>query len=205
MTEREVLEVIDRVVTRLAPKYRFGCNDIDDLRQEGRLEALRGLANYDNKRPLEAFLYTHVKNRLYNFKRNNYARIDPPCKNCPFFDPDYKTSDNQCTEFLNKDDCDKWAGWIKRNIVKKNINNPIDIGNVNDEHEEKMRCQSNIVSEISNKDILDYINDNLDIKYRTDYLKLLQGVSITKTKKEVLFRVISQLIEDRNGKEKDDI
>lgn len=194
------MAAIDRVVSRLAPKYRFGSFDLDDIKQQGRFEALKGLAKYDNARPLEAFLYAHVKNRLYNFKRDNYARIEPPCNNCPFFDPKCSVSINQCSEFEDKNDCDKWSGWIKRNIIKKNINNPLDIGNINDENEEQMRSQSDIVGQINKKDILDYIDNNIDLKYRTDYLKMLQGVSISKTKKETIVRVIKEMLEKRDEK-----
>ena len=71
MTEEEVIETIERVATRLCRKFRFGYHEVDDIKQQASLFAWEGLEKYDEKRPLENFLWTHVRNRLYNFKRNN--------------------------------------------------------------------------------------------------------------------------------------
>jgi hypothetical protein len=35
---------------------------------------IEALPRYDSARPLENFLYTHISNRLKNFKRDNYFR-----------------------------------------------------------------------------------------------------------------------------------
>jgi len=34
------------------------------------------LNRYDSNKPLENFMYTHINNRLKNFKRDNYYRFD---------------------------------------------------------------------------------------------------------------------------------
>ncbi len=84
MTEEEVLSSIDRVANGLAYKYRFGYHGLDDMKQEARMLAIEGLDRYDSSRgKLETFLWTHVSNRLFNIKRNKYARPDKPCFDCP--------------------------------------------------------------------------------------------------------------------------
>ena len=72
--EEEVLEIIEIVATRLCHKFKFGYHTAEDIKQQARMFAWEGLDKYDEIRPLENFLWTHVRNRLYNFKRNNYSR-----------------------------------------------------------------------------------------------------------------------------------
>ena len=86
MTEKQVIQIINNIANRLAGKFKFGYHDLEDMKQQARLFAWEGMENYDGIRPLENFLWTHVRNRLYNFKRNNFGRPDKPCDSCPFFD-----------------------------------------------------------------------------------------------------------------------
>ena len=58
ISQEDVLKIIERIVNRLSSKFKFGYYDIDDIKQEARIEALNGLAHYDEKRPLENFLDT---------------------------------------------------------------------------------------------------------------------------------------------------
>ena len=84
MTEDEVLSSIDLVANRLASKFRFGYHSIDDMKQQARIFALEALDIYDNTKgtTLDTFLWLYVRNRLCNFKRDNYER-PKPCLNCP--------------------------------------------------------------------------------------------------------------------------
>lgn len=72
MTEQEVLEKINIVVDRIAPKYTFNGYDVDDIKQEAFLICMDALNRYDQKRPLENFLAVNLSNRLKNFVRDNY-------------------------------------------------------------------------------------------------------------------------------------
>lgn len=76
MTEQEVIDTITKVARHLAPKYVFASYDLDDIFQEAFILGIEGLEKYDQKRPLSNFLFTHISNRLKNFKRNNYYRLD---------------------------------------------------------------------------------------------------------------------------------
>lgn len=75
MTQEEQLKVIRKIAKTLSPKYVFDCYDRDDIEQEAVLIGLEGLSRWDSSRPLENFLYTHINNRLKNFKRDNYCRL----------------------------------------------------------------------------------------------------------------------------------
>lgn len=72
MTEQQVLDVIDLVVNRIAPRYTFQGYEVDDIKQEAFLICMDALDRYDQKRPLENFLSVHLSNRLKNFIRDNY-------------------------------------------------------------------------------------------------------------------------------------
>ena len=74
--ENHAVEVIMRIAKRLAPKYVFASYDVEDIEQEAFLIGIAGLEKYDQNRPLENFMYTHISNRLKTFKRDNYYRFD---------------------------------------------------------------------------------------------------------------------------------
>src|SRR5947208_703774 len=81
-TEAQVVEAIEKAVGMLAPSFAFGIYDVEDIRQEARIFAIEALPRYDGVRPLENFLYSHVKNRLINLRRDKFRRADAPCKAC---------------------------------------------------------------------------------------------------------------------------
>lgn len=76
MTEQQVIDQINIVINRIAPKYSFGTYGIDDIKQESFIICMDALERYDQKRPLENFLSVHLSNRLKNFIRDNYYTKD---------------------------------------------------------------------------------------------------------------------------------
>ena len=68
MTEQEVLAVIEKIANRYCHKFKFGYFTAEDIKQEAFIIAVDALDRYDERRPLENFLSSHVKNRLINFK-----------------------------------------------------------------------------------------------------------------------------------------
>lgn len=75
MTEEELTKIIDDVVkTTINSSMIFGFYDLDELRQEARLECLLALSKYDGKRPLPNFLRIHVKNRYCTLRRDKFHR-----------------------------------------------------------------------------------------------------------------------------------
>ncbi len=191
VTEAEFLQVLDNISRRLVNKFRFGYHDLDDMKQQAAIFALEGLEKYDNKRPLENFLWTHVRNRLFNYKRNNYQRPDKPCLTCPLYDKLYKCSDNQCSKYKNKHDCELYAAWASRNEAKKNIMQPVYIEqeNLNNHH------SSNFLSNIQNQEIIKFLDENIEAEHREVYLKLKHGTKIPKNNLLKLQKHISELME----------
>lgn len=76
MTEEVVIEHIDNVVNRIAPRYTFHGYTRDDLKQEAFIICMEALPRYDEARPLENFLSVHLSNRLKNFIRDNHYTKD---------------------------------------------------------------------------------------------------------------------------------
>jgi hypothetical protein len=174
--EEDFLKVLDTISKKLIYKFKFGYHDIEDMKQQAAIFALEGLENYDNSRPLENFLWTHVHNRLFNFKRDKYFRPDNVCVTCPFYDPKNLKSDNQCAKFKNKNDCDIYSQWQTRNQIKKNLMQPVHIENDNS----TSHTSTDFTNLLSNVEILSLIENNLSIQYRETYLRLKGGGKVNK-------------------------
>jgi DNA-directed RNA polymerase specialized sigma24 family protein len=196
VTEEEFLTVLDNISKRLANKFKFAYHSFEDMKQQAAIFALEGLEKYDNNRPLENFLWTHVRNRLFNYKRNNYQRPDKPCFTCPLFDKDFKCSNNQCSKFTNKQDCEPYAAWSHRNETKKNIIQPAYIEDDN-QHTSKYM---DISSLIQNQEIIQFLDTNITNEYREYYLKLKHGIKISKQHLNKLQHHILKLMENTRWK-----
>lgn len=197
VSQDEFLTVLDNISKRLCHKFRFAYHDIEDMKQQAAIFALEGLERYDNKRPLENFLWTHVRNRLFNYKRNNYQRPDKPCLSCPLFDKAYKCSLNQCSKFTDKQDCEPFKAWSKRNDSKKNIVQPAYIEE--DLHPIKSKDLSNLIQD---QEIINFLDSNIQAEYRENYLKLKHGSKIPKQQLDKLKKYILELMENSLWKTK---
>ncbi len=188
--ESELLKVIDIITKKLAYKFKFGYHDIDDMKQQISIFALEGLKNYDHKRPLENFLWTHVHNRLFNYKRDNYQRPNKPCYSCPLFDK----KNSSCTKYANKNDCDLYSNWSKRNSNKKNLMQWTTI--------EDTRSYSNMTvsndNSIENIEMVKLLEANLIGEYRNIYLKLKGGSKVSKQDREKLNQKVKEILCQKN-------
>lgn len=191
-SEEEVLEIIERCAKRLANKFKFGYYDADDIVQEAVILVINTncLEKYDTSRPLENFISSHLRKRLYNFKRDNYMRPNPPCSRCPlkaFIKPDI------CTAYKDKMDCKFYKRWDSNNIKKRNIMNTININRVDDDDEDSMSLSKNFIKDISKKDAHIYIMDKLSFRMRKFYLMFLNNCKLGSSEKKLLFAEISRI------------
>lgn len=196
VTEQEFVEVWEKISKKLGYKFRFGYHSHEDMKQQAAIFALEGLKNYDNKRPLENFLWTHVRNRLFNYKRDNYQRPDKPCLTCPFFKPNSPKHHSECSEFSSKNDCELYSSWLKRNDTKKNIMKPIGIDNISENNREIL--SDPLLHNITNKEIIKIIDQNISIKNRPIFLKLLGGSKVPKIEINKLIQEIKQILQDHD-------
>lgn len=192
-TEAEVVEIIDRVAQKIASKFKFGYHDIDDMRQQARLFALEGLARYDCKRPLENFLWVHVHNRLFNFKRDNYERPSCPCTGCPSQDLSLK---NGCVAHTDKSECLPFICWFNRNSSKKNLMRPVELEVVCDDYESRSHQKDVIVEDSILLEITAIIDRHLPVAMRADYIKMKYSLKLPKYKKTIIQEAIVKILSE---------
>jgi len=175
------MDIIDRIVKMLGKKYKFGYYDLEDMMQEGRMLALKAIETYDEERPLENFLSVYIKNRFINLKRDKYFRATIPCVTCPFYDLHCKVSTNQCAEFTDKMECERYAYWYKVNRAKQNLIDSIDIDSVDHDNEKSTTMYARLDEHFEGKQLRDYIEANISIEFRADYLKMMSNADARKS------------------------
>lgn len=187
ISEEELVEKIYKVVSLLAKSFRFGYHEVEDMKQQGALFVLQNLDKYDEARPLENFIYTHVKNRFINFVRDNYRRNDS-CKLCKQGEPTKHPDGKFCKSYIN---------WNKRNIVKQNIVNTIDILHISDEGEKNTRIESTIHNDALIKELVEKVDTEIPMELRSTWLQMQQGATgIPKTKRREVEKFIRSIIEN---------
>jgi hypothetical protein len=191
ISEEDFIVAINNVAKKLGHKFKFGYHSFEDMKQQATIFALECLNRYDKSRPLENFLWTHVRNRLFNFKRDNYQRPDKPCLKCEHHDPYLKCSTNNCAKFCNKTDCELYRLWESRNNNKKNLMTLqyIEDNSIFSEND-------NFISNIANKEIVDIIDQKIPASERENYLKLKNGVKITRVELCKLQQIIIGIVKD---------
>lgn len=190
--EAEFLKIVDIISKKLAYKFKFGYHDYEDMKQQISIFAIEGLKNYDHKRPLENFLWTHVRNRLFNYKRDNYQRPDKPCLSCPLYN---KMLSSGCSKFTNKDDCDLYSSWTNRNSTKKNLMHLTTIDEVKDYGNAFSSNESLLFNNISTNEILDLVEKHLNGEYRTIYLRVKGGNKVSKSDMDKLTAKLKEIID----------
>lgn len=194
MTEKQVLAAIEQAVNSLASTYKFGYHDIEDIKQEGRLLALKLIksGSYDNKRPLGNFLFTHIRNRLSNFKRDNFRRNDPPCITCH-----RAFQEAHCSECSHVNDgkyCKKYVTWRKRNDSKQNLMNMLDLSVLDGDSDFLAYTNSDVVERSELSEIQDILDQYLTAEQRKLLLKLRAGESVSSIKRKELEQYIFDIL-----------
>jgi len=177
------ISIIEKISKRFSKKFRFGYHDTEDIEQQAALYALEGIKAYlPEKGDLENFLCVHVRNRLMNFKRDNYFRLDAPCTGCPF------NKNDVCTAFEDKMDCELFAAWLRKREVRKNLMNPA---------ESYYESGSHAPNEIDRRETLSKINSRLDPLLRADFLRILDGVAVPKHRKNKVRQAVQEILDGK--------
>lgn len=178
--EEEMVRVIQDVARRLAPSFVFGYHTRQDIEQQGLLFALEAIDDrdketgeplYDAARPLANFIHIHIRNRLSNYKRDNYIRMEPPCSCCDPFSPPPAP-------------CRKWQDWHDRNFTKQNLMRPLDVSSISDEGERGMALASEVEDEACGNELETLIDNNLPVDLRADYQRMRSQVMIPKARRQ---------------------
>ncbi len=198
-TEQQVVEVFEKIATRIAKKFRFGYHEVEDMKQQIFLEILKPdkngvtiLEKFDPEKgnTLDSFLWIHARNRLHNFKRDNYARPDKPCFNCPL--DAYKNK--ECTKYSKMTDCDYYYRWFRRNEKKKTL---VSSNNANNSEVHQEQNQSPD-EQLFAGEIYNLIDKNIPISQRPDWIKFANKIKIPKVKREKIIESIIRILKE-NG------
>ncbi len=190
MTEQEVTDIIHRVARRFSHKFRFGYHDAEDIYQQSSLFACEALSRFTPGRNLEKFLNTHVKNRLCNYKRDNFERLNSPCEECKNCD---SHNNRRCKNFTDILDCKTYRKWISRNSSKRNLMMPIEMGEVQDEKERNMSLVDDIPNSIMIKEASIFMDKHLPIALRHDYIKYKLGITLEKHRRIKLNSIMKEI------------
>ncbi len=175
MTEAEVMADIEHVVEFIAPKFVFGYFDVDDIKQEARIECVNLLAKekFDENRQLRNYLYRHLQFRLINLHRNLQFRNEPPCKEC--------AAGRTCGP-EGSATCAKHASWLSRNQLKCNLMNPFHLGSTSEDGQGDSpfsRIEGDVVSpheEAGDREVQRKLDLCLSVDLRGVFLRLRDGV-----------------------------
>ena len=200
VNEEEFLKVLDNISKRLGHKFKFGYHSYEDMKQQAAIFALEGLEKYDNKRPLENFLWTHVRNRLFNYKRDNYQRPDKPCLSCIFYDPHCAKSTNQCEEYTDRSNCEEYSTWNNRNTNKKNIMRPVGIEDLKEQNVSisQLSTENSVLELVANEQIIKILDEKIPSQHRATYLKLKYGDKVYKTDMNKLLDCIKEILQEND-------
>ncbi len=186
------MEIIDKISKRLSYKFVFPGFDREDIEQEAKIIAMDGLTRYDPDKPLENFLWVHVRKRLINFKRDNFTR-PAPCSSCPL--KAYLKKSDTCKLFKDKMECELYSNWKARTEAKKNVINPISISGIVEEGGEY-----DVMGSIDNKEVLAVIDAEIPIWMRHVWLQARAGEKISaeemRNLKEEVLRIFNKEEED---------
>ena len=72
----------------------------------------------------------------------------------------------------------------KRNGAKRSLVEPLDIAGIRDEKEKNMRMEVNVPDSIIKSELFGMIDQFLPVSFRSDFKKMMEGVSIGKQKRE---------------------
>lgn len=196
-TEEDVIRVVDRIAQRLGPKFRFGYHSVEDMEQQARLFAWEALSSFDNRCQLNTFLFRHVYNRLHNYKRDNFERIDKPCLKCPI--NKYSKRLGRCKKYDDDclEDCEFYHGWILRNGSKRNLMEPANIDDIDDKHEHNMWADGNIVDDIDYNELMKEIKERIPIDSMENFNRFVGGAKLSGIARAKIKEKIIEILEDK--------
>lgn len=189
-TEDEVIEAISEAVRILAPSYTFGSYGVEDLKQEGWIIAIKVLDDevYDTSRSLKAFMYTHIRNRYSNLRRDLFRRSDHPCIGCHTGFP--------CSDAVGHW-CEKYRLWAERNKSKANIASPICIDSIAEDRSGARDSEAESDAEIS--ELLAKIDSRLPAELRATYLQMRAGVAVAKPRRLEVELAVKEILREDMG------
>lgn len=183
------MAIINKVAKRWAARFRFGYHEIKDMEQEARVIAWEGITkHWDGVRPLENFLWVHVHNRLFNFKRDNFFRPNGHCEKCEFYN-------KKCLKYDQIEECESYQQWWAKNTAKLNLIYPIEFSCVDDYGESGMRDSVWTEDQVFNNELEVILNRHIPLEHRHNYLRLRYGYRVSSQYRIPLVEIIQSIVQ----------
>ena len=115
----EIQKNIAIIISILAPKFKFGPYEYEDLEMLALIGMNEKYEKFDENRgsKLYNFMYTCISNLLYNLTRDKFKRFSPPCAKCPLD----AFIDKKCTAYEDLMECSYYEDWVRVNGQKQNL------------------------------------------------------------------------------------
>lgn len=170
MTEAEVTDIIYRVCRAVAPRYRFGYHDQNDMISQGVLLSIKFLSEGKFKprgdkplaKQLTNFLYVWVNNRLINYRRDNSNR-----SGCMDREPDKS----------------------KYNLMHCLLVHSQDLT-----HSDIFAVDTDIPSTVHRRDVIEKVLNNLTGGQKEIYYKLINEEYVSEADQAKLFKKIQSIL-----------
>lgn len=174
--EAAIAAAIVRTARAVAPRYRFGYHTADDMVSQAVLYGLEAIedGSYDPARPVENFMCRHMKNRLYNFLRKHYVRLEPPCTCCG---PDTESP------------CRRRRDWMARNRIKRGLMTAAVIN-----EETAAGSRDHVVDDVAELEAA--IDRGLPVELRSDYRRMRDGVAVPNSRKVAVRDAVAAIIRE---------
>ncbi len=191
MTEEEVLSVIDKTVAYLAPSFKFGYFDVEDMKQEGFIFCMDALKAFNFQKSIQedlssalfTFLKTHVRWRFLNMRRKQLSRVEPPTCLCELCKHDS----------ANRLDCKKYASWVKRNMAKRSLMEPFDVDEL---YNKEVSGTFDFADAMASSEVMKILDEHIPSSIRVDYRKFIDGDSLSKNRSDSLMQEIKNILRE---------
>jgi DNA-directed RNA polymerase specialized sigma24 family protein len=160
VSDEEFARVVENAGRILYKKLGKLHGTVEDFQQQAAVWALEALPRYDPRRPLDGYIYSHVRNRALNWVRDNYYRAEVPCKAC----------DSGCPCGADGSYCRSYARWLDRNRFKQNIASPLSL-----EKAAERTKPGTAEVDADERELSERIDKELPVELRSYYLRMLAG------------------------------
>lgn len=200
LTEDFVLSEIEEAVAHVSRNFVFGYHELSDVKQIARLYALEALPRYKPggfnpdgtpKRRLQNFIYTHCKNRLCNFKRDKFRRVDHPCDLC---------AEGRQSEHKDGLICAKYTAWKIRNDAKSNLMRPLDIES-QAERPYRDGSDSEVEDQADEAELIRRLDAAIPAELRADYLRMRASEHVPKARQAKVEAAVRQFLWEENNRD----
>ncbi len=117
----QINNIVEALVHTEGIRVKVPGLSFEDLAQEIRLECIRVMQHFDQKRigPVPyRFLQVCIRNKLYNMRRGLHVPNNPPCVRCEFWNKKTKSCD------INEENCDKIVEYRNNMSIKASLRKP---------------------------------------------------------------------------------